>query len=156
MAGSPYYVSWIQLPEYFAVFSFSCKYWIPRATGKTIIPINITKKDFERHSDRCIQQMYKRSRPFWENICFCHNCIFNHCFLFLFVFVVFFFFVAKVGYPRLKVPYRSLSSDHHLWLIWKGIWGKHILCHAINCFFSPNLPSKTHGLSCSYRSLLTC
>ena len=44
MAGSPYYVSWIQLPEHFAVFSFSWKYWIPKVNGKTIAPVNITDK----------------------------------------------------------------------------------------------------------------
>ena len=40
----PYYVSGIQLPEYFAVFSFSCKHWVPKTNGKTIAPINITNK----------------------------------------------------------------------------------------------------------------
>ena len=44
IADSLYYVSWIQLPEYFGVFSFSCKHWIPKANGKTMLPINITNK----------------------------------------------------------------------------------------------------------------
>ena len=44
IVGSPSYARWIQLPEHFAVFSFSCKHWIPKANGKTIVPINITNE----------------------------------------------------------------------------------------------------------------
>ena len=44
ISGSRHYVNWIQLQEYFAVFSFSCKHWIPKANGKTIAPISIRNK----------------------------------------------------------------------------------------------------------------
>ena len=44
IAGSRYYFTWIQLPEHYAVFSFSCKHLIPYVNGKTIVPINITNK----------------------------------------------------------------------------------------------------------------
>ena len=44
MASSPYDVSWIQLPEHFAVFSLSCKHWIFKANGKSIAPVKITNK----------------------------------------------------------------------------------------------------------------
>ena len=41
---SRYYVSWIQLPEHFAAFSFSWKHWISKANIKTIDPTNVTNK----------------------------------------------------------------------------------------------------------------
>ena len=44
MTGSPYYVSWIQVPEYLTTFSFSCKYSIPKRNDKTVAYISITKK----------------------------------------------------------------------------------------------------------------
>ena len=30
--------------EHFAIFSFSCKYWTPKANGKTTVSINIKNK----------------------------------------------------------------------------------------------------------------
>ena len=41
IAGSIYYVSWIQPPQYFVIFSFSCKHWIPKANGMTTDPIKL-------------------------------------------------------------------------------------------------------------------
>ena len=43
IAGSLYYVIWIRLPEYFAIFAFLCKRWIHKANGGTTAPINIKK-----------------------------------------------------------------------------------------------------------------
>ena len=48
IASSPSYIIWIQLPEHFAAFIFSCKHWIPKAYGKTVASINITNKISKR------------------------------------------------------------------------------------------------------------
>ena len=43
MDGFPYYLSWIQVAGYLAIFSFSCKYLIPKVNAKTVAYISITK-----------------------------------------------------------------------------------------------------------------
>ena len=39
MAGFPYYVCWIQVPEYLTTYTFSCKYLIPKGMERQLLAL---------------------------------------------------------------------------------------------------------------------